>query len=236
MPDLPNLAAIEARCAAATPGPWRAPIRLTEGGIFLGTDLYAGERYIASASYGDELDPDFAFIAHARTDVPALLSAVRALEAEKKAAEAERSIHPNKCPFTGRPFFMVIDGLATYGGPFDSYTIPERDDDGELLVRRYDHDEGGWTEWQSVPAQVVADENLMALTERAEAAEAERDALRALVREQMSVFDARDPRGNSVPRSARTFCHYCWHSERDGHLDTCRAAKALAAPGEREEG
>lgn len=32
---------------------------------------------------------------------------------------------PDKCPITRRDFFMEIDGVPTYGGPFDSYTIPE---------------------------------------------------------------------------------------------------------------
>lgn len=58
--------------------------------------------------------------------------------------------YPTECPITGRPFFMVLrDGerlIPTYGGPFDSYTIPVRDDDGGLFVRRYDHDEGGWVD------------------------------------------------------------------------------------------
>ncbi|MEE1886376.1 hypothetical protein [Pseudomonas carassii] len=37
--------------------------------------------------------------------------------------------YPDECPITGRQFFMWIehpdDGMVpTYGGPFDSYTIP----------------------------------------------------------------------------------------------------------------
>jgi predicted Zn-ribbon and HTH transcriptional regulator len=55
------------------------------------------------------------------------------------------------CPITGRPFFMEIEhperGLVpTYGGPFDSYTIPEVDDDREFVCERYDHDEGAWVD------------------------------------------------------------------------------------------
>lgn len=85
---------------------------------------------------------------------------------------AERVIAPDRCPITGRPFFMAIDGVATYGGPHDSFTIPERDEDG-FVVRHYDHDEGGWSEDENVPVQVVTDERIMAMTARAERAEAE---------------------------------------------------------------
>lgn len=60
---------------------------------------------------------------------------------------------PDKCPITGLPFFMNIEHpelgmIATYGGPFDSYTIPAADDDDEGCFRseRYDHDMGGWVE------------------------------------------------------------------------------------------
>lgn len=58
----------------------------------------------------------------------------------------------DKCPITGRPFFMNIDHdqlgyVATYGGPFDSYTIPALARDGsELRSERYDHEDGRWIE------------------------------------------------------------------------------------------
>jgi hypothetical protein len=63
-----------------------------------------------------------------------------------------RSEHPQNCPVTLRPFFMVIEHpergmVATYGGPFDSYTIPEVDpEDGRFRCERYDHDEGAWVD------------------------------------------------------------------------------------------
>ena len=68
---------------------------------------------------------------------------------------------PDVCPITLRPFFMWIENedgeeVPTYGGPYDSYTIPEPDipKDGqpkkrfdiEYTQRRYDHDQGGWTD------------------------------------------------------------------------------------------
>jgi hypothetical protein len=36
--------------------------------------------------------------------------------------------------------------VPTYGGPFDSYTVPYVDDDGDLRCERYDHDAGEWVE------------------------------------------------------------------------------------------
>jgi hypothetical protein len=64
--------------------------------------------------------------------------------------------HPERCPVTGLPFFMVIDHydrgpVPTYGGPLDSYTIPERDKSGEWERERYCHDEGAWVEYEWVP-------------------------------------------------------------------------------------
>jgi Lar family restriction alleviation protein len=58
----------------------------------------------------------------------------------------------DECPITGRPFFMNMDHeelgcVPTYGGPFDSFTIPALSDDGsELRSERYDHDAGHWIE------------------------------------------------------------------------------------------
>lgn len=55
-----------------------------------------------------------------------------------------------RCPITNRPYFcdMELDGemVPTYGGPFDSYTVPEKDEDGFYFVHRYDHDRGCWVE------------------------------------------------------------------------------------------
>lgn len=56
-----------------------------------------------------------------------------------------------QCPITHRPFFMYMDhpelgSIPTYGGPFDSYSIPHVDEDGCLRCERYDHDRGEWME------------------------------------------------------------------------------------------
>lgn len=65
--------------------------------------------------------------------------------------EQERLQGERECPITRRPFFMMIEHpalgrVATFGGPFDSYTIPVVDEDGYLHCERYDHDRGSWIE------------------------------------------------------------------------------------------
>ena len=47
---------------------------------------------------------------------------------------------PTICPITGLVYFMTLEDengkfVHTYGGPFDSYTIPEKDDDGEIYEK-----------------------------------------------------------------------------------------------------
>ncbi|HML33833.1 hypothetical protein [Sporomusa sphaeroides] len=59
--------------------------------------------------------------------------------------------YPDKCPITNEPLFMELEHpdlgwVPTYGGPYDSYTIPEIDDDGDFVRYRYDHDEGCWVD------------------------------------------------------------------------------------------
>ncbi|MGL4756183.1 MAG: hypothetical protein ACRCXB_27850 [Aeromonadaceae bacterium] len=93
---------------------------------------------------------------------------VEQLEAEVKALEsrlkAVKQGWPDKCPITRRDFFMEIDGVPTYGGPYDSYTIPEMlgapDQpwhDRELFVRRFDHDMGRWVDDEIISQRVIHD-------------------------------------------------------------------------------
>ncbi|RAU43945.1 hypothetical protein DBY68_019275 [Pseudocitrobacter sp. RIT415] len=70
---------------------------------------------------------------------------------------------PEFCPITGRRFFMWIEhpelgNVPTYGGPFDSYTIPTKDSNGEFNCERYDHDSGDWADSEYVGVQIVSDE------------------------------------------------------------------------------
>ncbi|MFT0140726.1 hypothetical protein ACEK07_45875 [Alcanivoracaceae bacterium MT1] len=88
----------------------------------------------------------------------------RALSHAEGEANWRKWWKPDVCPITRAPFFMWIehpdDGwVPTYGGPYDSYTIPVFD--GESYTRqRYDHDEGGWCvgEVEDVGVQIVDDQ------------------------------------------------------------------------------
>jgi hypothetical protein len=73
-----ELARIERHCAAATRGPWKAYVE--------GRDHQSGSSFIQTAGEDIELtgatDEDYDFIASARSDVPRLVSEVRALREE----------------------------------------------------------------------------------------------------------------------------------------------------------
>ena len=82
--------------------------------------------------------------------------------------------YPDKCPLTGSPFFMELetpagDVVPTYGGPFDSYTIPVKDEgdnpDGTYTVQRYDHDEGAWVEDETIYEEDISADQLSAYNE-----------------------------------------------------------------------
>ncbi|ECE6900891.1 ead/Ea22-like family protein [Salmonella enterica subsp. diarizonae] len=90
-------------------------------------------------------------------------------EAEKQIVELSRAASvnsqwkPDVCPVTGRKFFMWIEHetlgyVPTYGGPFDSYTIPTRDSSGEFSCERYDHDLGGWVEGEFIGLYLIDDD------------------------------------------------------------------------------
>ena len=80
-------------------------------------------------------------------------------KAKEMARKDARPLYPKICPITGRPFFMELERegevVPTYGGPFDSYTVPEKDDDGNYYVHRYDHDDGCWVEDESLDERLV---------------------------------------------------------------------------------
>ena len=70
-----NIEEIKAREQAATKGPWEDET----------TDVWIGDRHIAEV-YSS---PDTAFIAHARTDIPALIAEVERLTAENEKIGAQ---------------------------------------------------------------------------------------------------------------------------------------------------
>lgn len=73
---------------------------------------------------------------------------------------------PDVCPITGLPFFMWIEHhetgqmVPTYGGPYDSYTIPVWHEDGSYCRERYDHDNGWWVtdEIDDFGVKIVSDQ------------------------------------------------------------------------------
>ena len=124
MPN-PDLPAIEARAAAATEGPWRVVARsdddpkdeFYEIGAFSndGADDFqfavvvpvALDRDYSTWCDGIQHEPDAAFIAAARTDVPALVAAVRERDellaaVRNLAAGVAKRMHPNGSTETQR--------------------------------------------------------------------------------------------------------------------------------------
>lgn len=107
---------------------------------------------------GDLPEAKYAKLLAERDD---LLEQIRHLTARLESAKRS---WPDKCPITRRNFFMEIDGVPTYGGPYDSYTIPEMlgtpDQpwhDRELFVRRFDHDRGHWVDDEVIDLRVIYD-------------------------------------------------------------------------------
>ena len=88
MSDDLNLAEIEARAEAATEGPWQLPVArgltVTLYGPTIGEShgrpvgKNLGRIHVGSSEY----EANATFIAHARTDIPLLIAAIRARDAE----------------------------------------------------------------------------------------------------------------------------------------------------------
>lgn len=136
----------------------------------------------------DQLDHE-AICILARDRIRSLAAELDRLREElEKVRERERVMckPPAHCPVTGRPFFMILEGedgeeFATYGGPFDSYTIPEwNEEDKEFRSDRYDHDAGNWVEGgEPYPFIIVDESEQNVLLSKLDDVSAERDRLRA---------------------------------------------------------
>lgn len=94
-----QLAEIEARLKAATPGPWIPHFRYKPGHPWEGCDIEAGdERWAAKVHTGRDADSyardaaNARFIAHAPTDIAALLAEVRRLTPTPKVAVWEAGV------------------------------------------------------------------------------------------------------------------------------------------------
>lgn len=84
-----------------------------------------------------------------RAMLAAAPAAPQAPAVPQEVGRKEVPIAADRCPITGRPFWGNLSHpelgyVATYGGPFDTYTMPALEEDGELRCERYDHDAGAW--------------------------------------------------------------------------------------------
>lgn len=137
-------------------------------------------------------------------------------------AAVARPVGPDHCPITGRKFWGNIEhpelGLvATYGGPFDTFTIPAISDDGELRCERFDQDAGDWVEggepagWlfdkqpdaaptpQAAPSKPYCYADCQAYTAGIEGE-------LAALRKKVATYEARDALGMLPPADALRAC------------------------------
>ncbi|HBS5833726.1 TPA: ead/Ea22-like family protein [Klebsiella pneumoniae] len=144
---------LKASAEKATPGPWE---------VQFDDEIYATDgvdnEQVAIATL-DARDADYIALANPAN----VLALVEALEKAQCAGSINNQWKPDVCPITGRRFFLWIEHpefgyVPTYGGPYDSYTIPTRDSDGEFSCERYDHDFGGWVDGECVGAYLIDDD------------------------------------------------------------------------------
>ena len=118
MPDLPAwLQEIRDRAEAATPGPWRV-VAHGEQDCLARREITAGKHIMIARvdcvpGVAADFDRDYAFIAHARTDVPRLIDAVAEITDALEAAITEVQ---RRCP-----------RLCDYGGKYMPSGISDND-------------------------------------------------------------------------------------------------------------
>jgi hypothetical protein len=134
-----ELAAMQVRADAATPGPWRSWI---EGRDHWGGDTFiqmsgvaerASDLYLLFDRAHAAYEADHDFIAHARTDVPRLIAALRAIRAEVERLREALDFYAN--PENWEP---VLIQAATPGGPNEwasEWISPEAMDGGDIARR-----------------------------------------------------------------------------------------------------
>lgn len=180
--------------------------------------VYLREQLVAEQTRADSAEAEVSRLTDALDTVQPrymqmsgdLEEAKKELERLQKDRDRYKSAIPERCPVTGRDFFMLIatdetgdNWVPTYGGPFDSYTIPvatdPRKERGKYLYaefhqQRCDHDEGSWVDGtESIGLVLIDDELLMDAEEesneqktRAESAE---KALEGVREEAKTVAD-----------------------------------------------
>lgn len=168
------------------------------------------EAYWGELAYGCEFSPSPDAGIYREADYVLSLLREHASPADEASVPSPGKIvetsAPAVCPITGEKFFMVINHpgrgpTPTYGGPHDSYTLPEPDADGSFTRERYSHDQGGWVEGcECLDVRVVDGsefcdaEELQKQLDEQEAklanAERERDEARAREREAAALLSA----------------------------------------------
>ena len=119
-----DLDAIEARANEATPGPWVVD-RYDTHRVFRRTEC--GPVAVADAGLHEDSTGNAAFIASARTDVPALIARVRELEAERERMKT----------FAAQNFSAMLrqeaEQMREYGLSYEGVRKVLREhDDGEI--------------------------------------------------------------------------------------------------------
>lgn len=94
-------------------------------------------------------------IAHALAVLPIITDSTPIITDKPQVITDNERWCPHSDPITGDDFFLwmnhpTLGYVPTYGGPLDSYTLTERDENGEWFHHRYDHDEGAWVDDEAV--------------------------------------------------------------------------------------
>ncbi|HVR53101.1 MAG TPA: dATP/dGTP pyrophosphohydrolase domain-containing protein [Pseudorhodoferax sp.] len=145
--------------------------------------------------------------------------ALDAIQQPAASAEPVKRWAPEKCPITGRPFFMWIEHHATgemvptYGGPYDSYTLAERRGD-DYICELFDHDAGGWMVdcVESLGVRVVDDQSLVIEPSNPRYDDIERFAAAPVAAQAPADGDALD--------ALESMCRQCCHTGDGGETDS----------------
>jgi len=166
MGERPDIDAILARCEAATPGPWRADghhgckqVRGRKTGAHRQAQYQTEVCWTPGLSDEHEDYANAEFIAHARTDVPALCDEVAALRAEnERLREAHHRLHRLFDATNADRAHAEAERdarLPVIDGPLpDASRVPTR-----VYAVAIDDTECPWTVWNSEDRGWVNDDN-----------------------------------------------------------------------------
>jgi hypothetical protein len=219
-----RLVEIEQRCAAATPGPWEAGARHDyedqDEVSGCGWDVDGPPEPSLRGMFSNRADAKF--IAHARTDIPALLSALRAVTAERDALKLDLRRQHLRRLAEGNLFVGVATNLMTSLGMKREGEVAQLCNVG-----------GDWEEtkerWRnaSVKAHGLLD------SARREAAGV-REALRKVEWEGTATVDGFEiaccPECGGIPRPLGPHVPIRSRKLHVGHAEECAVAAALSAP------